>query len=179
MVADTSAFSLEALEDETFDDRDTDDLFSRISPPEKARYDTQTKFLRGLAVGGTNLAGLSMSGVHRRTIWQWKTDDTLGFRERYDKAKEHFTDSLETIALNLVKQLGPGNSPVLLITLLNANLPEKYRPNVTVSDDTAKETLNAITKAAKKVVKDDTNKDRAREATAEDKVVSFIERKSG
>ena len=40
-------------------------------------------------------------------------------------------------------------NPVLLITLLNANLPNKYRPTVVMNDDTAKDVLSQLRTIAK------------------------------
>ena len=109
----------------------------------------QQRFLAAYAVGGTVKAGLRGADVNRSTVSRWRQGDVFGFQSRFDEAKQSFCDSLEDIAMDLVKQLKPGQTPVLLITLLNANLPEKYRPNVQVSDDTAKQTMDLITKAAK------------------------------
>ena len=41
------------------------------------------------------------------------------------------------------------SNPVLLITLLNANLPMKYRPTVVMADDTAKSVLSELRQIAK------------------------------
>ena len=139
----------------------------------------QTKFLQGLAVGGTHKAGIRASGSKLRTIRRWRSENTLGFGDRYKNAKDSFCDSLEDIAFALVKDLKNGQTPILLQHMLNANMPEKYSRNVIVSDDTAQATLDLITKHAKKLVNSDANKERAREATPEDKVVSFLDRKSG
>ena len=47
-------------------------------------------------------------------------------------------------AVELVKELKPGNSPLILIAMLNAHWPDKYRPNVVPTDDTAKELLDRL-----------------------------------
>lgn len=115
-----------------------------------SRIDSRSRnYLSGYAVSGTTKAGLKASGLDRRTVNRWKESDMFGFRARFDEAQQAFRDSLESIAVDLVKQLKPGQTPLLLITLLNANLPDKYRPNVVVADDSAKRTLDAITEATK------------------------------
>jgi len=113
----------------------------------------QQRFLAAYAVGGTVKAGLRGADVNRSTVTRWRQSDVFGFQSRFDEAKQSFCDSLEDIAMDLVKQLKPGQTPVLLITLLNANLPDKYRSGVVVADDTAKRTLDAITEAAKNSLK--------------------------
>ena len=45
------------------------------------------------------------------------------------------------------------SNPVLLIALLNANLPEKYRPTVVMNDDTAKSVMSELRKLAKETEK--------------------------
>ena len=61
------------------------------------------------------------------------------------------------MALERVRAQKPSDSPILLITLLNANLPEKYRPNVVVSDDTtAKQLLAKLGEGAKRATAPDT-----------------------
>ena len=55
----------------------------------------------------------------------------------------------EQLALERVKLQDAKSNPVLLITLLNANLPHKYRPTVVMNDDTAKSVLHELRKMAK------------------------------
>ena len=75
--------------------------------------------------------------------------DRFGFRRAKTRALDEFGDLLEDLALELVKGLSVTNSPLLLITLLNANKPDKYRPGVVVVDDTAKDLLAELRKQGK------------------------------
>ena len=65
------------------------------------------------------------------------------------EADEVFTDDLENLALNRVRAQKPSDTPVLLITLLNANLPDKYRPNSVMPSETMTETLHAMKQAVR------------------------------
>jgi predicted YcjX-like family ATPase len=69
--------------------------------------------------------------------------------------KRSFAESLEGIALDRVKNPDKGKgSDVLLITLLNANMPAKYRPQVAMNEDYAKELIFEWRKAAKEIAKE-------------------------
>ena len=66
---------------------------------------------------------------------------------------------------------------MLLITLLNANLPMKYRPTVVMADDTAKSVLTELRKLAKDtpVVKTPDEE----EQSALDQVNEILQKKGG
>ena len=68
----------------------------------------------------------------------------MGFRARLAEAHDRFSDRLETIAHRRVELQKPNDNPVLLITLLNANRPEKYRPSATPVDETVKSVLATL-----------------------------------
>ena len=66
-----------------------------------------------------------------------------------EEADFEFCEGLEQLALERVKMQDAKSNPVLLITLLNANLPMKYRPTVVMADDTAKSVLSELRQIAK------------------------------
>ena len=66
-----------------------------------------------------------------------------------EEADFEFCENLEQLALARVKMQDAKSNPVLLITLLNANLPMKYRPTVVMADDTAKSVLSELRELAK------------------------------
>jgi len=67
------------------------------------------------------------------------------YRDRFEQAKRDFGDFLEQLALSRVTDpQGNRGSDMLVVALLNANLPSKYRPNVTVVDNTAKDLLKRL-----------------------------------
>jgi hypothetical protein len=108
---------------------------------------------------GTSAKGV---GVVRETVRLWEKKDILGFKKRLEEADEKFCDTLEQKALALIDDMSVTNSPLLLITLLNANLPNKYRPNVIVPDETAKDMLQELRKLSKG------QKDKVKEDTADE-----------
>jgi len=58
----------------------------------------------------------------------------LWYRERFQDAVEDFADSLEALALDRVHHPeGKVGSDILLIALLNANRPTKYRPQQSIN----------------------------------------------
>ena len=110
----------------------------------KRTLSLQDKYLSAWSQSGTSRAAHRTSGINRVTTYKWNLNDTYGFTARLSDGKQELSDELEEIALDLVRQLKPTNSPLLLLALLNANLPEKYRTNVVASDDTAKDTLKEL-----------------------------------
>ena len=68
------------------------------------------------------------------------------------------------------------SNPVLLITLLNANLPMKYRPTVVMADDTAKSVLSELRQIAKE---NPVQKEQTEEETALEQVQNILDSKKG
>jgi hypothetical protein len=124
---------------------ETAEAFARLSESQKATHETQERFLAGYATGGTTSKGLrAAQPLSRRTVENWRQHDYMGFRARQTMAFRAFCDGLEDKAMELVGDLKVTNSPLLLLALLNANLPEKYRTGAIMSDDTAKDLLASI-----------------------------------
>jgi len=60
--------------------------------------------------------------------------DTLYFKARLHDARERFADSLEELALDRVRNPeGKVGTDILLLGLLNANRPTKYRPQQSIN----------------------------------------------
>ena len=117
----------------------------------KARQDF---FMTLYAELGSIRAAVKEMGLNRRTVNRWMKDDVQGFKERFEEAKHNFREMLQDLAVNRVKDQGPKDNPILLITLLNAHWADKYRPQTVAVDDTAKEVLGEMRdrfKAMKKV----------------------------
>lgn len=101
------------------------------------------KFLTTLADGGTIAAGAKAAGVHRATAYKWRDEDPE-FAAAWDEAIEQGTDALEDEAkrraVEGVKEpvFHKGEicghvqrySDTLLIFMLKARRPEKYRETV-------------------------------------------------
>ena len=134
--------------DTTRIDKTTSDTYKQLSPSKKRQWRRQTKFLRAYSESRSKTVSASFAGVSYRTVMVWQRSNEFGFTERLEDAAILFCESLEQLALDRVRSQDAKANPVLLITLLNANLPEKYRPTVVMSDDTAKDVMKELRKLA-------------------------------
>ena len=111
-------------------------------------------FLKAYEEHGTIKVACDIAGIVRATYRRWHSED-FDFVRQYDLMKASFAESLEAIALDRVRNPDKGKgSDVLLLGLLNANLPAKYRPQIAVNEDSAKELIIEWRKAAKEVAKE-------------------------
>ena len=106
-----------------------------------AVWDRQTRFLEALETTPGIVHAAEAAGVSKRTVNDWRQRDTMGFLARMDGARESFADRLLALSWSLVQRLRPGQSPVLLLSLLNHYVPG-FRPA------TAPEPLDARTTLA-------------------------------
>tara|TARA_Y100000401_G_scaffold115888_1_gene120443 strand:- start:1328 stop:1804 length:477 start_codon:yes stop_codon:yes gene_type:complete len=141
----------------------------------KARQDA---FLALYAEVGSIRAASKELGVNRRTPMRWIENNVQGFKERFEDAKHNFREMLQDLAVSRVKDQGPKDNPVLLITLLNAHWADKYRPQTTVVDDTAKEVLSEMRKRFKDS-KNTESEDTSTELTAHEQVENILKGKKG
>lgn len=112
----------------------------------KARQDA---FLAAYILIGSVKGAAEAVPVPRATVMKWSSNNVLGFKERYIEAQEDFRESLQDMAMDRVKNQKPGDNPVLLITMLNAHWPEKYRRTGYLADNSAKEIMGEWKKWAK------------------------------
>ena len=108
----------------------------------------QEQVLEAFSALGNLTAACESAGVARKTAEHWRRTDALGFANRLENAKGGFGDRLESLAWDLVKKMKPGANPTLLICLLNATLPMKYRPAVQVDPVAARDTLSELRQLA-------------------------------
>ena len=108
----------------------------------------QEEVLEAFAALGNLTAACEAAGVSRRTADPWRRVDALGFTGRLETAKAGFGDRLESLAWDLVKKMKPGSNPTLLICLLNATLPAKYRVQTALDPATARDTLSELRQLA-------------------------------
>ena len=80
-------------------------------------------------------------GIDRTTVQGWARKDLHGFKEKYALAKEDFREYLQDMAVSRVQDQKPNDNPVLLITLLNAHWPEKYRRDSNAASGEVKEMM--------------------------------------
>ena len=114
---------------------------STLGLKERQTWDRQETFLAAYADAGSIRKAAPAAQISREAVRVWQRDDVLGFKQRLEHSQHSFREMLQDKAIELVKDLKPGNSPLLLIALLNAHWPDKYRPNVVPTDDTAKDLL--------------------------------------
>lgn len=122
---------------------------NNLDTVDKNTWEDQNRFLRTYAICRTKSTSARLAGVGRSTIYWWEGKDHLGFRDRLREADEAFCDMLENKARDLAMELKAGQNPLILITLLNANLPDKYRPNSVLPSETMTETLQAMKQAVR------------------------------
>ena len=101
----------------------------------------QDSFLAAFSVSGTLKASAEAIDTPRSTIQAWIRRDVHGFKDKFKEATELFREYLQNIAVERVKLQKPNDNPVLLITLLNAHWPEKYRRDSHYADNAAKEVM--------------------------------------
>lgn len=114
-------------------------------------YETNPKtkaFLTAYAETGNITSASQAVGIDRTLHYHWLTMYT-DYADAFQTAKDAFADRLEDIAMSRILNPGKGiGGDVLLITLLNAHKPEKYR-GVQVDDTTAKELRTELQKMRK------------------------------
>lgn len=126
-----------------------------MTHPARATYDAhmaqrQDRFLAVYAEFGNIPEAALVSNVSDETVRLWERDNDLGFAQRFQRAKRAYAEYLEQLARKRVQAPsfnGRIGSDVLLLGLLNANWPEKYRPNVTITHDLGRRVMDLIAKA--------------------------------
>jgi len=100
--------------------------FSDFTPEDADTWKRQTLYLHQFANTRTFTHAARAAGVSIRTARTWQSENTLGFNQRLEIAVLEYTEEIEVILLEQVRQ--PKPSPALLAMLLRAHLPEKYGP---------------------------------------------------
>ena len=143
----------------------------------KRREPRQDAFLAAYARLGTIQAAADHVGMHRQGHYRWLDLNEGDYRTRWDAAQQTFNDSLEKLAFDRIQNPeGNRGSDVLLITMLNAHKPEKYKrmesPNSVAAD---------LVASIKAMAKERTVKVRAIEVEldAEDRTEALLEAKRG
>ena len=107
------------------------EVMRTVRTPEK-----EARFLEALTAGASVRAAAYAAGIARSVAYEWRREDA-GFHERWDAAIEEGTDALEDAA----RERAIAVSDTLLIFLLKARRPEKYRDRydvrakISLSDD--------------------------------------------
>ncbi|GIV14871.1 MAG: hypothetical protein KatS3mg022_0306 [Armatimonadota bacterium] len=114
--------------------------------PIKKRRDWQTPFLLALARGCSVTAACKIAGISRQHAYRCRARSER-FAAQWADAWESGTDALEDEAVRRAL----AGSDTLLMFMLKARRPEKFRDNVRVEHDASREILTALQEAIKRV----------------------------
>ena len=106
----------------------------------------QDAFLVAFGEVGTVLSACKATDIPRSTYYNWIENNMYNFKEKKTVAWEIFRESLQDLALNRIKGQGPRDNPVLLMSYLNAFVPEYFKRDSSSSGDTAKEFMSELKK---------------------------------
>ena len=87
----------------------------------------QGAFLAAFGEVGSIRKACEASDVGRSTVSEWSKNDVNGFRLKIQVSREIWREKLQDIAFERIQSQKPNDNPLLLITMLNADWPEKYR----------------------------------------------------
>ena len=107
-------------------------------------------FLKEYAKSKTISSAVTKLKVSRDTVYEWFKQDPE-FKQEFDDAKLAVGEGLESKAFQLIDNMvekGDYGRPVLLITMLNAHLPERYKQTDT-TNDSSKQLISEFRKMAK------------------------------
>ena len=107
-------------------------------------------FLKEYAKSKTVSSAVTKLKVSRDTVYDWFKQDPE-FKQEFDDAKLAVGEGLESKAFQLIDNMvekGDYGRPVLLITMLNAHLPERYKQTDT-TNDSSKQLISEFRKMAK------------------------------
>ena len=126
--------------------------------PRGKNYEQETKqkqeiFLSIYSKGASIASAAKGAGTSRQTVKRWVDGDLFGFREVYENAQSDFKDSLIERAMSRLNEQKASDSPLLLITMLNAYIPERFRPNTLATEEVAKDTIKELRALSQKAFK--------------------------
>lgn len=149
----------------------------KLSLGKRKTYRKQSKFLRCYSETRSKSVSALYAGISLSSVSNWIRDNYLEFEERYEEADLAFCEGLEQLALERVRLQDAKSNPVLLIALLNANLPTKYKQSSVPVDETAKGILSELRKIAKETPVVESKK--VEEKSAIDQVNDILSKKGG
>ena len=118
------------------------DSIDNLGMVQRRQLADQDAFLANYAISGTILSAAKAANVSRQTVYNWRDSGALGFKARFEAAKDSFRESLEDIMFQRLRD--PKTHPVLLIFALKGHWREKYGDAVIPSDDSAKDVLTKL-----------------------------------
>tara|TARA_Y100001963_G_scaffold145868_1_gene220062 strand:+ start:215 stop:640 length:426 start_codon:yes stop_codon:yes gene_type:complete len=104
---------------------------------EEEKDELKEKFLKEYKKTKTISTAISKINVGRTKLYEWFREDSE-FKQEFDHEKLAIGEGLESKAFQLIDKMVEKDDygkPVLLITLLNAHLPERYKQTESAGDD--------------------------------------------
>ena len=130
-------------------------------------------FLKGIANTGTIIRGCEYAGISRETARLWMKDPD--FAEQVSESRMEVGEQLEETALSLVRDPATAvRSQVLLMFLLNGNMPQKYRPAAVMQEDTAKDLMKELRETMKNAKDKDVAETKTPESTVEEQLQEIL-----
>ena len=117
---------------------------------DKQKEKIKKQFLDEYKKQRTISSAISGLKVNRDTIYEWFKQDPE-FKQRFDEEKIAVGESLESNAFRLIDEMMVENDykrPLLLITMLNSHLPERYKQSDNTGDD-SRQLISEFRKMAK------------------------------
>ena len=117
---------------------------------DKQKESMKELFLQEYKISRTVSSAVSKLEVNRDTIYEWFKQDPE-FKQNFDDEKLAIGEGLESTAFTLIDKMlekGDYGRPVLLITMLNAHLPERYKQSDNTGDD-SRQLISEFRKMAK------------------------------
>ena len=101
------------------------------------RAELKAQFLKKYKETKTVSTAIDGINLGRSTLYEWFKEDSE-FKQEFDNEKLAVGEGLESKAFQLIDKMVEKDDygrPVLLITLLNAHLPERYKQTESAGDD--------------------------------------------
>ena len=130
-------------------DGDADGQTAPRDARQKHLFERQDRWLAAWVSSADKRLACQAADASLRTVQRWLQHDLHGFVARHDVAHLTLCAEIEAKIAYLWRGLKPGQNAIVLLAAANAEMPDKYRPNQTVSDDTASKLLDTIAELAK------------------------------
>jgi hypothetical protein len=157
-VAEDSRGHVAAERFQLSDDLDASELYdpaspeispSSLPPRQLKAWKRQEEYLAAYAASNSETAGCNAAGITRRIVRLWRLENYLDFRQREIDAHSRFTDEMESHLAYLAFGTKPGQNVTPVLAILNAELPNKYRPQGPPPDANAAEIASRLRAMAK------------------------------
>jgi hypothetical protein len=101
----------------------------------------QAAFLKAYGEVGTVRKACLLTEVGRSTVGNWQSMDILNFKAKIATAREMFRELIQDTMWERVKEQKPSDNPVLILALINAHWPEKYKRDAAGASAEVKEMM--------------------------------------